>query len=159
MNDRLDALRRSRLAGELSDEQCRIVSELVNLRGLKDGEILVREGQSDNHLYVIDDGLLGVVKNVGQPEQVTLFTIGSGEFVDELGFMDGTKHYASLVSIGETRVLGLERETLESMLSVHPDIVYKVMRSIIRAVHQIQRRLSMQSVELSNYIFKQHGKY
>src|SRR5215472_4735029 len=110
MSDRLDALRRSRLAGELSDEQCRIVSDLVNLRGLKDGEILVREGQSDNHLYVIDDGLLGVVKNVGQPEQVTLFTIGSGEFVDELGFMDTTEHFASLVSIGETRVLGLKRE-------------------------------------------------
>jgi CRP-like cAMP-binding protein len=108
---------------------------------------------------VIDKGLLGVVKNVGQPEQVTLFTIGSGDFVDELGFMDGTEHYASLVSLGETRVLGLERETLESLLGVHPDIVYKVMRSIIRAVHQIQRRLSMQSVELSNYIYKQHGKY
>jgi CRP-like cAMP-binding protein len=159
MSDRLDALRSSRLAAELSDEQCRIVSELLSLRDLKDGEILVREGQSDNHLYVIDDGLLGVVKNAGRPEQITLFTIGSGEFADELGFMDGTEHYASLVSIGETRVLGLERETLESMLSVHPEIVYRVMRSIIRAVHQIQRRLSMQSVELSNYIYKQHGKY
>jgi hypothetical protein len=26
-------------------------------------------------------------------------------------------------------------------------------------VHQIQRRLSMQSAELANYIYKQHGRY
>jgi hypothetical protein len=34
-----------------------------------------------------------------------------------------------------------------------------VMRAIVRTVHEIQRRISMQSVELANYIYKQHGKY
>ena len=33
------------------------------------------------------------------------------------------------------------------------------MRAIVRAVHQIQRQLSMQSVELTNYIYKLHGRY
>jgi len=79
--------------------------------------------------------------------------------VGELSFLDGTRHYASLVSIASTRVFGLEREKLESLLPTHPQIVYRVMRAIVRTVHQIQRRLSMQSVELTNYIYKQHGKY
>jgi CRP-like cAMP-binding protein len=157
--NRLDALRQSRLAAELSDEQCSVLSDLVSLRDLKDGEILVKEGEADNHLYAIVKGLLCVVKNVGGPEEVTFFTIGAGDFADELSFMDGSKHYASLVARGDTRVLGLEREKLESLLTARPDIVYKVMRAIIRAVHQIQRRLSMQSVELTNYIYKQHGRY
>jgi len=159
MTDRLEALRHSRLAGELSNDQCRVLSELVTLRDLKDGDVLVTDGRVDNHLYVIVKGLLGVVKNAGRLEEVTLFTIGAGDFVDELSFIDGTEHYASVVARGDTRVLGLEREKLESLLTTHPDIVYKVMRAIIRAAHQIQRRLSMQSVELTNYIYKQHGKY
>jgi len=104
-------------------------------------------------------GLLRVAKHAGRPEEVTFFTIGTGDFADELSFMDGTQHYASLVAVGETRVLALEREKLESILTSRPDIVYKVMRAVIRAVHQIQRRLSMQSVELTNYIYKQHGRY
>jgi len=157
--DRLDALRQSRLAAELSDEQCNVLSDLISLRDLKDGEILVKEGEADNHLYAIVKGLLCVVKNAGSPEEVTFFTIGAGDFADELSFMDGSKHYASLVARGDTRVLGLEREKVESLLTARPDIVYKVMRAIIRAVHQIQRRLSMQSVELTNYIYKQHGRY
>ena len=157
--NQLDTLRGSRLAAELTDEQCSVLSNLVTLRDLRDGEVLVREGESDNHLYVIVKGLLCVVKNAGKPEEVTFFTIGEGDFADELSFMDGSKHYASLVARGDTRVLGLERERLESLLTSRPDIVYRVMRAIVRAVHQIQRRLSMQSVELTNYIYKQHGRY
>ena len=157
--NRLDALRQSQLAAELSDEQCSVLSELVALRELKNGEILVREGETDNHLYAIVQGLLRVVKNAGTADEITFFTISAGDFADELSFMDGTRHYASLAAVGDTRVLGLEREKLESLLTARPDIVYKVMRAIIRAVHQIQRRLSMQSVELTNYIYKQHGRY
>lgn len=157
--ERLQALRQSKLAEELSDEQCSVLAEKVTLRELKDGEVLVRAGQSDNQLYVIVKGVLKVVKNAASHDEVTFFSIGTGDFVDELSFMDGTEHYASLVALGDTRVLGLEREKLESMLTSRPDIVYKVMRSIVRAVHQIQRRLSMQSVELTNYIYKQHGRY
>jgi CRP-like cAMP-binding protein len=157
--NRLDALRHSRLAAELSDEQCNVLSDLVTLRDLKNGDVLVKEGEADNHLYVIVQGLLRVAKHAGTTEELTFFTIGAGDFADELSFMDGTQHYASLVAVGDTRVLGLEREKLESLLTARPDIVYKVMRAIIRAVHQIQRRLSMQSVELTNYIYKQHGRY
>lgn len=157
--DRLDVLSQSKLAAELTEEQCRVLSALVTLRDLKDGDVLVKEGESDNHLYAIVKGLLCVVKNAGSREEVTFFSIGAGDFADELSFMDGTKHYASLVARGDTRVLGLEREKLESLLATHPDIVYKVMRGIVRAVHQIQRRLSMQSVELTNYIYKLHGRY
>jgi CRP-like cAMP-binding protein len=157
--ERLEALRQSQLAAELSDEQCSVLSDLVTLRDLKDGEVLVAEGTADNHLYLIVRGLLCVIKNADTPEEVTFFTIGAGDFADELSFMDGTEHYASLVARGNTRVLGLERERLESLLTARPDVVYKVMRAIIRAVHKVQRRLSMQSVELTNYIYKQHGRY
>ena len=158
-SNRLAALRQSRLAHELSGEQCSVLSDLVTWRALKDGEELVKEGESDNHLYVVVRGLLRVTKHAGRAEEVTFFTIGTGDFADELSFMDGTQHYASLLAVGDTQVLGLEREKLESILTSRPDIVYKVMRAIIRAVHQIQRRLSMHSVELTNYIYKQHGRY
>ena len=156
---RLEALRGTRLATELTERQAEALAEVLTLRDLEAGDVLVQEGTTDSHLYVIVKGVLGVVKNAGTPEALTLHTLSAGDFVDELGFLDGTVYYASKVALGETRVLGLEREKLESLLPTHPEIVYKVMRAIIRTVHQIQRRLSMQQTELSNYIYKQHGRY
>ena len=156
---RFDALRATQLAAELSEEQCRILAGLLTLRDLKQGEVLAQEGAVDNHLYVILRGTLGVIRNTGTDQAVTINTLSQGDFAGEMGFMDGSVLYASKVALGDTQVLGLEREKLESVLHSHPEIVYRVMRAIIRVVHQIQRRLSMQQVELSNYIYKQHGRY
>ena len=154
-----EALRATQVASELSDQQARTLSAIVEFRDLAPGEILVPEGASDNHLYVVVQGSLDAVRNAGNDQPMTLFTLGPGDLVGELSFIDSTKHYASLVAASPTRVLGIEREKLESMLHTHPVIVYNVMRAIVRTVHQIQRRLSMHSLELANYIYKQHGRY
>jgi CRP-like cAMP-binding protein len=155
----LEALRASKLGAELTNEQSQLLSELITFRDLKAGDVLVKGGTRDNVLYVIVDGALGVVRNAGNPDEVTLFTLTAGDLVGELSFIDGTEHYASLVSLGNTRVFGLEREKLESMLDTNGQLVYRVMRAILRTAHQIQRRLSINSVELTNYIYKQHGRY
>ncbi len=155
----LEALRNSRLAPELTEAQLATLADLAFFRELNAGEVLVNEGASDNHLYVLDRGALGVIRGVGSAEPVNLFTIAQGDFVGELSFLDGTPHYASIVALNPVRVIGLQREKLESLLHNHPEVVYRVMRAIVRTVHQIQRRLSMQSAELTNYIYKQHGRY
>jgi len=155
----VDALRHSRLGAELSDDEMHTLAENLGFRDLEQDEVLVSEGTSDDQLYVIVRGALGVVRNAGTSERVTLLTLTAGDLVGELSFIDETPHYASLVASGPTRVFGLERSKLESLLVTHPQIVYRVMRAIVRTVHEIQRRISMQSAELTNYIYKQHGKY
>jgi CRP-like cAMP-binding protein len=155
----VDALQHSRLGAELSAEQSKILADNLSFRDLAPDEVLVAQGTSDDHLYVIVQGALGVVRNAGMPERVTLITLTAGDLVGELSFIDETPHYASLVATGPTRVFGLERERLEALLDKHPDIVYRVMRAIVRTVHEIQRRISMHSTELMNYIYKQHGRY
>jgi CRP-like cAMP-binding protein len=149
----------SKLGTELTDAQMQTLAGIVAVRSLAAGEVLVPEGTSDNHLYVLESGALAVVRGAGSAEAVTLFTLAPGDFVGELSFIDATPHYASVVAVGPARVFGLEREKLEALLEGHPQIVYRVMRAIVRTVHQIQRRLSMQSTELTNYIYKQHGRY
>ena len=156
---KLQALRASRLAADLSEDECRVLSDLVDVRDLADDEVLVREGTADNRLHVIASGTLGIVKNADTDARATVATLDVGELAGELGFIDGALRQSSLVAKGSTRVLSLERERLESLLTTNPVIVYHVMRAIIRTVHQIQRRLSLQAVELSNYVYKQHGRY
>jgi CRP-like cAMP-binding protein len=90
---------------------------------------------------------------------VPLNTLVAGDLAGELSFIDGTERYASLEAHGPTRVFTLTRENLESLIDSDPHIVYNVMRAIIRTAHAIQRRLSAQSIELANYIYKQHGRY
>jgi CRP-like cAMP-binding protein len=154
-----NALRASRLAAELDDAQCRTLAALMEMQDLKDGDILVREGSSDDHLFVVISGALGVIRHPQGEPPVTLHTLVSGDLAGELSFIDGTERYASLQAEGPTRVLSLRRPAFESLLKSEPEIVYRTLRAIVRTAHAIQRRLSSQSIELANYIYKQHGRY
>jgi CRP-like cAMP-binding protein len=156
---RLATLRASKLAADLSDDEYQVLAGLVAVRDLADGEVLVREGTADDHLYVVAAGHVGVVKYLESDTRLTVAMLGVGDLAGEMGFVDGTEYHSSLVALGNARVLGLARERLESLIATHPAIVYHVMRAIIRTVHATQRRLSHQAVELSNYIYKQHGRY
>jgi CRP-like cAMP-binding protein len=157
---KLELLRNSALAVELTGDQCGVLAELVSVRDLKDGEVLVKQGASDNRLFVIVSGALAVARQVEASEEwVTLHLLSKGDLAGELGFMDGRPHYAALRASGPTQVLCLEREKLESLLTREPVIVYRVMRAIFRVVHVILNRMAMQTSELTNYIYKVHGKY
>jgi CRP-like cAMP-binding protein len=155
----LAGLSTSKLAVELNDEERRILAGAMTLRDLKQGEVLVQEGSADDHLYVVASGVLGVVKGAGMEEEITLNAIRPGNMVGELSFLDGASRYASLVALGDTQVLGLSRADLEGLLETNPKVVYHVMRAIVRVVHEIQRRMSMQTAELTNYLYKTHGRY
>ena len=108
---------------------------------------------------MIVKGTLALTKSHETADKLTLFTLSAGEFVGELSFLDDTRHYASVVALVPTRVFSLGRDRLEALLATQPEIVYHVMRSIVRTVHAIQRKISIQSTELANYIYKQHGRY
>jgi len=155
----LEGLSKSKLAVELNEGERRILADAMTPRDLKQGEVLVQEGSADDHLYVVVSGVLGVVKGAGMEEEVTLNAIRPGNMVGELSFLDGASRYASLVALSDTRVLGLSRADLESLLETNPKVVYHVMRAIVRVVHEIQRRMSMQTAELTNYLYKTHGRY
>jgi len=155
----LEGLSKSKLAAELDDAERRILAQAMTLRDLGHGEVLVQEGSADDHLYVVVNGVLGVVKGAGSEVEVTLNAIRPGDVVGELSFLDGATRYASLVALSDTRVLGLSRDALEGLLETRPKVVYHVMRAIVRVVHEIQRRMSMQTAELTNYLYKTHGRY
>ncbi|RPI16540.1 MAG: cyclic nucleotide-binding domain-containing protein [Lysobacterales bacterium] len=155
----LEGLSQSKLAVELKDAERRVLAGAMQLRDLKHGEVLVREGSADDHLYVVVSGVLGVVKGAGTEAEVTLNAIRPGDVVGELSFLDGATRYASLVALSDSRVLGLSRASLEALLDTDPKVVYHVMRAIVRVVHDIQKRLSMQTAELTNYLYKTHGRY
>jgi len=154
-----EALRKSALAKELSDADCRVLATLMEGRKLKDGEIVCEEGKADSRLHLVLAGALGVARRDPDGSWRNLHVKTAGELVGELSFLDGVPHFAALRALGDTEILSLGRERFEGILQEHPWIVYRVMRAILRDTHALQRTMSMQAIELTNYIFKQHGRY
>jgi len=76
-----------------------------------------------------------------------------------MSFVDGMRHETGLRTLAESQVLSLRREDFERLVANDSALVYKVMRAVVRAAHQLMHRMNIQYIELSNYIFKRHGRY
>ena len=155
----VEALRASPIARGLTVEESHALAELVELRTWQRGEVIAEEGAMDERMFAIVDGAIAVVKHRGTIDESLLATLRPGDFAHELGFLDGTPHNASLVASEPIQALVLRRSALESLLGSQPRILYLVMCAIVRAAHRVQARLSVQAVELMNYVVKQHGRY
>ena len=155
----IEALRASPIARDLSIEQSQVLAGLTSLHRYDAKQVLGPEGAVDDRLIIVVDGSLAVVKHVGSPDETLLTTLRAGDFAHELGFLDGTPRFSSLVAAEPTRVIELRRSALESLIDTHPRILYAVMCAIVRTVHRVQTRLSVQASELTNYVVKQHGRY
>ena len=159
MTDASRLILESCLGTELSQEEAGVIGALMNPRELKDGEYLISDGTADDSLHVLLEGKLEVVKSAGADELASIAILREGDMAGELSFIDGAVHTVGLRALCDTRVLSLKREDFESVVDNNPQLVYKVMRAVARSSHRIIHRMNYESIELNNYIFKQHGRY
>jgi CRP/FNR family cyclic AMP-dependent transcriptional regulator len=160
MSDKPDpkAIRQSTLGVELDDEECRVIAAAMNVRHLEDGELVVKEGEADNTLFVLIEGKLAVTGTVlGQ--ELVVYTMKPGECAGTRAFVDRTPRKATLRAVGKTTVYTLKPDAFEAMLETHPRIVYKVMRALFRITHTNLMRMNLESQELVNYVSKIRGRY
>jgi len=154
-----EAIKGSPLGAELSDAQCDLLASVMTDCSIKDQDFLIREDQKDDALHILTRGNMEVVTCSAGGDLVSLYIHRAGDILGELGFLDGVEHSASLRAMGNCELLRLDRASFEGLLEKDPDLVYKVMRAIVRTVHRILRSMNFQQVELTNYISKQHGHY
>ncbi len=148
----------SSLGQELEKDECQLLVEVMGVRELTDGEVLVKEGDADNTLFILTKGKLKVISNIDDKE-VDVYTMKVGECAGTRAFVDLAPRNASLTAVGDTAVYTLEPGDFEGLLDNHPRVVYKVMRALFRLTHINLMRMNVETQELSNYIHKSGGRY
>ncbi|HXY96704.1 MAG TPA: cyclic nucleotide-binding domain-containing protein [Steroidobacteraceae bacterium] len=153
----LEVLRLSPLGAELAPSECAVLARLVHFRTLADGELLLPEGARDPLVHVVVEGRVQVVKDSVHGRTV-LHTLKPEDLIGELSFMDDEPRYGALIASGPTKVLSLSRADFETLVETEPRVVYKVMRSIMRVAHRVQRNLSRELQEMQNYVYRTGAK-
>ena len=158
----IDTLRASTVTEELSDAEVEILAQLCELRDYKAGDVITQPTDAKNdNLFILAHGDIEVkILSTGE-DPTTIHVLKPGDLAGIITFVGGpaSAHSATLYSVGTTKLISLERTRFETLINSHPMIVYKVMRGVVRNVHGIVRRINVQSNELSNYIYRTHGRY
>ena len=148
----------SSLGHELEKGECQALTTAMNVRSLTDGEVLVKEGDDENTLFILTKGKL-VVSSEVDGKETPVYTMKVGECAGTRAFVDLTPRRATLTADGNTEVYTLEPADFESLVKSEPMIGYKVMRGLFRLTHMNLMRMNVETQELSNYIHKSGGRY
>lgn len=106
----------------LPEKELDRLSSEMTVVNLQPGEILFREGDPGEHLYIVVKGDLEIVKAPGSDDELILNTIHEGEYIGEMSLATGAPRTASVRGRGEVVLLSLSRQQFNDLLHQHPEL-------------------------------------
>lgn len=94
----------------------------LDVVNLKPREILFREGDTGERMYIVVSGELEILKAPDSHEELILNRIYEGEYIGEMSLITGAPRTASVRASGETVLLSMSRAQLMDLLQRHPHL-------------------------------------
>lgn len=100
-------------------------------REYQPGDVLFREGESGEVMFVIQSGAVRITKAVGG-EAKSLAVLGPGEFLGEMAILNGKPRTATATVVETARCLVIEAKTLESMVARNAEIALRLIKKLAK---------------------------
>jgi CRP-like cAMP-binding protein len=98
-------------------------------KNLKKGEILFREGDASDAMFVIKTGRIAITKTKGFSE-IVLAELGPGDMLGEMAFFDSKPRSAGAKAIADTVVIELPFKSLNAQFKTFPEWLKAIVRTV-----------------------------
>lgn len=138
----------STTAGRLSPELVTMLAERGDVRRLDRGELLIREGEQSESLFILLGGQLKVFTQDGRGREVIYNTLEAPEILGEM-FLDGGPRSASVKAITPVECIEVDgfqvRDFMRSYPEVSASLAVKLIERLRHATQQV-RSLALDDV-------------
>ena len=99
--------------------------------------IVIREGEDSDSMCIILSGEVSVLVADSQGEQVTMDTMGKGDYFGEYALFDGSKRSASVVTTKESSILFVTRDAIMDLFNDSPESAFSLIVDLISRIHEL----------------------
>ena len=96
------------------------------------GQVLCREGEVGDRLFVVESGELAVLKQAGSAGPMHVTTIGPGALAGEMSLLGKVKRSATLKALTDCQVLVLAFDDFQAALDAHPSLARVLLANVSR---------------------------
>lgn len=111
-----------------------------------DGEIIVRQGEVGDCMYVIQSGKAEVVDELGG-KNVRLTVMGENDFFGEMAIFEHEVRSATVRALGEVRVLTVDKRTFLRRIHEDPSLSFRIVEQICHRVRRLSSELAQLKAE------------
>jgi anti-anti-sigma factor len=135
----------------LSADELEAVKRMLSRRVYAKGEIVFREGDPGQQLYVIAKGDASVrIRPLGATRDIRLVTFSAGTVFGEVALLDTEVRSASVEADEELVCYVLEHEVFQQLAVSHPGIAVTLLRNLGRELSNRLRRANRVIYQLDN---------
>jgi hypothetical protein len=117
----------------------------------QDGEVVIRQGEVGDKMFVIQEGQVEVVIDQGGQE-VRLAVRTAGQSIGELELFEPQPRLATVRALGQARILTVDKKSLVRRIHQDPSLVYHMMQTMSHRVRELSTevaRLERRQLETS----------
>ena len=102
----------------------------------KNGEIIIKQGESGNCMYVIQSGEVEVLQD-NNGSQVRLAVRKSGDFFGEMALFSKEMRSATIKALGDARVLTVDRKNLLNSIQKDPSLAFRIIETLSKRIRDL----------------------
>lgn len=127
-------LKNSELGKYLTDADCEVLTSVMKVRHYEPGEVLVKEGDADNTLFIVVSGIIDVVAPSNGRRKI-VNKMRAGDCAGIRSFVERTPRVVTLRAKEAATVYTIRPDDFELLLESHPRQVYHFMRGLFRMLN------------------------
>ena len=124
----------------LSDDLLNTLAERGEAYSFEAGEVLIREGDIADALYILVHGRLKAFTRDKKGHELVLNMLGRGEFFGEM-LLDGGRRSASVKAVASSLCVVVTRAQLNHFLRDHPEFTERLVTTLIGRLRHATRQL------------------
>src|SRR5215210_3050118 len=136
----LDELRQIPLFADLSEEDLNQLYKMAETVSVPAGQLVLREGDSGDSLYIVLDGELEVTRQQGGQE-VLLSSYKPGQFFGEMALLQRAPRSASVRTLRESSLLVIGQAAFQTLLSCSSSAPLKVLYTVTSRLRSTESML------------------
>jgi sigma-B regulation protein RsbU (phosphoserine phosphatase) len=121
------------LLSDLPRNEVDYLASTLEVVDLGPGEVLFREGEPGESLFIILEGKLAVLLAIGTPDERQLAVFGPGEFIGEMSLLiPGRNRTASVRAAEKTKLWKMTHVDFDGLLVRQPRLAYTIVQTLTK---------------------------
>ena len=110
-------------------------------RVYKDGEVIVRQGEAGDCMYVIQAGKAEVLQEQNG-RNMRLAVLEEKDFFGEMALFEREVRSATVRALGEVRILTVDKRTILRRIQEDPSLAFRVVEPLCHRVRRLDEELA-----------------
>jgi CRP-like cAMP-binding protein len=131
MATRTEFLSNVRILADLDAGEVQALLARLHPHELEAGEVLFREGDPGEELFVVESGTLGISVSLADGQSLEIASFEAGDFFGEMSIFEREPRSATCQAKSPCRLLSLRRQDLFEFMTRSPASAARIMRRML----------------------------